>query len=59
MKLKEFLLGMSIITICIIFWTIVDEPVINTTKEVKIITSETVKAETDKNGEVEVYYENR
>ena len=54
MNKKEFILGMAIITLCIAFWTIVDKPIIETTKEVKITQIYTIETKTDEEGNVEV-----
>lgn len=54
MNKKEFILGMSIISLCIIAWTIIDKPAIQSTANVEIRKVYTVEAKTDKEGNVEV-----
>lgn len=54
MNKKEFILGMAIISICIAFWTIFGDPVITSTKEVKITQIYTVETKSDEEGNVEV-----
>ena len=54
MTRKEFILGMSIISICIIAWTLIDEPPIESTAYVKIERQSTIKTTTDEEGNVEV-----
>ena len=54
MTRKEFILGISIIVFCVTFWTIFGDPVVSTTKEIKIKEIYYVETTTDEFGNVEV-----
>lgn len=54
MTRKEFVLGISIIVFCVTFWTILGDPVIESTKEIKIKEIYYVETTTDEGGSVEV-----
>ena len=54
MSKLEFILGISIISLCIIICTILEPPIINSTANVKIVKIEEVKVITDIDGNVEV-----
>ncbi len=54
MTKKEFFLGISIIVFCITFWSMFGDPVVNTTKEIKIKEIYYVESTTDESGNVEV-----
>lgn len=54
MTRKEFVIGMSIISICIITWTLIDKPPIESTSYVRIERQYTIEAKTDEEGNVEV-----
>lgn len=54
MSKLEFILGISIISLCIIIWTILEPPIINSTADVRIVKIEEVKVVTDIDGNVEV-----
>lgn len=55
MKKEEFWLGMAIITFCIGFWSLVEPPIVVSTKKVNILKIEEVYSETDEEGNVVVY----
>lgn len=54
MRKKEFILGMVIISLCVIAWTLIAKPPTNTTKYVKIERQYTIETTTDEEGNVEV-----
>ncbi len=54
MSKLEFILGISIISLCILIWTILEPPVINSTANVIIVSVEKVSIITDIDGNVEV-----
>ena len=54
MTKKEFVLGISIIVFCVTFWTMFGDPIIESTKEIKIKEIYYVESTTDESGNVEV-----
>ncbi len=54
MTKKEFVLGISIIVFCVTFWSIFGDPVIESTKEIKIKEIYYVETTTDESGNIEV-----
>lgn len=54
MTKKDLLLGISIIVFCVTFWSIFGDPVMESTKEVKIKEIYYVSQTTDESGNVEV-----
>ena len=54
MSKLEFILGISIISLCIFIWTILEPPIINSTADVRIVSVEKVSIITDIDGNVKV-----